>query len=78
MHETLLTKEEYAKAVDLGKFYQIPSDKGNLNYDKSTEEKVVNSNCFIEFNSNNTEFLSVDQVKEKLLSLEYIKYNLNN
>lgn len=73
MYETLLTNEECARAVDMGSFYRVPADNRDLNYDKyfvkGNQERVKLS----EFNSNNTEILNVEQVKEKLLALEYIR-----
>lgn len=76
MYETLLTNEECANAVDLGNFYRVPSDKRGLNYDKYVKQGDTERNTLTEFNSNNTELLSVEQVKEKLLSLQYIKDEL--
>lgn len=73
MYETLLTNEECANAIDMGKFYRVPCDKRDLNYDKYFKDGNIERNTLTEFNSNNTELLSVEQVKEKLLSLEYIK-----
>ena len=76
MYETLLTNEECANAVDLGNFYRVPCDKRGLNYDKYFIKGDTARNTLTEFNSNNTELLSVEQVKEKLLQLEYIKQEL--
>ena len=76
MYETLLTNEECANAIDLGDFYRVPCDKRDLNYDKYFREGDTQRNPLSEFNSNNTELLNVDQVKEKLLSLEYIREEL--
>ena len=76
MYETLLTNEECANAIDLGKFYRVPCDKRGLNYDKYFTQGDVERNTLTEFNSNNTELLSVEQVKEKLLSLQYIREEL--
>ena len=76
MYETLLTNEECANAIDLGKFYRVPCDKRGLNYDKYFTQGDVERNTLTEFNSNNTELLSVDQVKKKLLSLQYIREEL--
>lgn len=73
MYETLLTNEECAHAIDLGDFYRVPADKRDLNYDKYFVQGDVKRNELSEFNSNNTELLTVEQVKEKLLSLEEIK-----
>ena len=78
MYETLLTNEECAKAADMGNFYRVPSDKRDLNYDKYFSDGDTERNVLTEFNSNNTEILSVEQVKEKLLSLDYIREELKN
>ena len=76
MYETLLTNEECAKASDLGDFYRVPCDNRGLNYDKYFNDGDKDRNPLTEFNSNNTELLTVEQVKEKLLSLEYIRNEL--
>ncbi|MDO4544258.1 MAG: polysaccharide biosynthesis protein [Clostridia bacterium] len=73
MYETLLTNEECSHAVDLGSFYRVPCDKRDLNYDKYFIEGSTERNMLSEFNSNNTELLNVEQVREKLLSLQYIQ-----
>ena len=73
MYETLLTNEECANAVDLGMFYRVPSDKRGLNYDKYFKDGDTDRNPLTEFNSNNTELLNVEQVRQKLLSLQYIR-----
>lgn len=73
MYETLLTNEECANAVDMGNFFRVPVDKRDLNYDKYFNIGDENRNPLSEFNSNNTEILNVEQVKEKLLSLQYIR-----
>lgn len=73
MYETLLTKEECARATDLGNFYRVPCDKRDLNYDKYFVQGDTEQVKLMEFNSDNTTRLDVEQVKEKLLSLEYIR-----
>ncbi len=73
MYETLLTNEECAHAIDMGNFYRVPADKRDLNYDKYFKVGDEQRNLLTEFNSNNTELLTVEQVKEKLLSLSYIR-----
>ncbi len=78
MYETLLTNEECAHAVDLGTFYRVPADKRDLNYDKYFHHGDVERNPLTEFNSNNTRLLSCAQVKEKLLSLAYIRQELQD
>ncbi|MBR0541725.1 MAG: polysaccharide biosynthesis protein [Clostridia bacterium] len=76
MYETLLTNEECAHATDMGDFYRVPCDKRDLNYDNYFKNGDTERNPLTEFNSNNTELLTVEQVKEKLLTLEYIRSEL--
>ncbi|OXX84295.1 UDP-glucose 4-epimerase [Paraclostridium benzoelyticum] len=77
MHETLLTKEEMSKAIDMGKFYRVPMDKRDLNYDKYFIEGDNKLYTVQEFNSSNTKRLNIDEVIEKLLELDYIKEELS-
>ena len=76
LYETLLTNEECANAIDLGDFYRVPCDKRDLNYDNYFTNGDKDRNPLTEFNSNNTELLDVEQVKEKLLKLSYIREEL--
>lgn len=76
MNETLLTNEECAHAFDLGNFYRVPCDQRDLNYDKYFVQGDTGRNLLTEFNSSNTELLNVEQVKKKLLSLQYIRDEL--
>ena len=76
MYETLLTNEECAGAVDMGNFYRVPCDKRGLNYDKYFNAGDKERNPLTEFNSNNTELLNAEQVKEKMLALQYIRDEL--
>ena len=76
MYETLLTNKECAKAENLGEFYRVPADQRSLNYDKYFSQGDATRNTLTEFNSHNTELLTVDQVKEKLLKLSYIQEEL--
>ena len=78
LYETLLTNEECAHAVDMGNFYRVPADNRDLNYDKYFKEGNEQRSKLSEFNSNNTERLDVEQVKQKLLSLKYIQEELAN
>ena len=73
MYETLLTNEECANAIDMGNFYRVPADKRDLNYDKYFNLGDQRRSKLTEFNSNNTNLLNVEQVKEKLINLEYIR-----
>jgi UDP-N-acetylglucosamine 4,6-dehydratase/5-epimerase len=74
--ETLLTKEEYIVAEDLGGFFKVPADQRNLNYDKYFAEGDGRLSTEEEYNSHNTQLLSVEQIKEKLLELEYVQNEL--
>jgi UDP-glucose 4-epimerase len=76
LYETLLTNEECGNALDMGNFYRVPCDKRGLNYDKYFKEGDVERNPLTEFNSSNTDQMNVEQVKQKLLSLSYIRQEL--
>ncbi len=76
MYETLLTNEECSKAIDMGDFYRVPADNRGLNYDNYFTKGDAGRNPLHEFDSNNTELLTVEQIKEKLLSLQYIRDEL--
>ena len=76
MYETLLTNEECAGAIDMGNFYRVPCDKRGLNYDKYFSKGDTGRNILTEFNSNNTRLLSVEEIKEKIFALDYIKGEL--
>ena len=77
MYETLLTKEEAAKAVDMGEFYRVPADNRDLNYDKFFKEGDTKRALIDEFNSNNTRRLNLEETKAKIASLEYIQNELD-
>lgn len=75
MYETLCSKEEMAKAEDLGEFYRIPADYRDLNYTKYVQtggEKLIKD----EYNSHNTERLTVEELKSLLLTLDYVREEL--
>lgn len=76
MYETLLTKEECAKAIDLGNFYRVPADNRNLNYDKYFTDGNKKAVTIEEFNSNNTYRLNKEEIKEAMYKLDYIKERL--
>ena len=77
MYETLLTKEEAAKAIDMGNFYAVPADNRDLNYDKFFKEGDVKRATIEEFNSDNTRRLNLEETKAKIASLTYIQNELN-
>ncbi|MDZ4177757.1 MAG: polysaccharide biosynthesis protein [Coriobacteriia bacterium] len=79
--ETLLTFEERVSAVDLGGYFRVPADKRDLNYDKYFTEGMdlrpeSGGDVYEEYTSRNTDQLTVDQIKEKLLKLEYVQNEL--
>jgi len=76
LYETLLTKEEYLHAEDLGKYFRVPADNRDLNYEKYFEIGDEKLSIDREYNSHNTEILNIEQIKEKLLQLDYIKKEL--
>ena len=73
MHETLLTTEECLHAEDLGDFYRIPADNRDLNYAKYFDKGSPIEPTLKEFTSNSTRILTVEEMKEKLLKLDYVK-----
>jgi len=76
VYETLLTKEEYFKAEDMGHYYRVPADNRDLNYDQYFVDGSEKLSTMEEYNSHNTERLSVEAVKDKLLSLDFIRAEL--
>jgi len=75
-YETLLTKEECLHAYDMGNFYRVPADNRDLNYEQYFEQGHIEKSRLDEFTSDNTKRLDTEQVKEKLLSLQYIREQL--
>jgi UDP-glucose 4-epimerase len=76
LYETLLTKEEHVVAHDMGGFFRVPADTRDLNYDKYFVEGDQKFSSQDEYNSHNTERLSIKQIKEKLLRLDYVREEL--
>jgi len=76
LYETLLTKEEYIVARDMGGFFRVPADKRDLNYDKFFIEGDKKLTSEEEYNSHNTLRLNIEKIKEKLLALDYVKDEL--
>ena len=77
MYESLCGKEEMAKAIDMERFYKVPADFRDLNYTKYVQEEghtLVEE----EYNSNNTKRLNVEELKELLLTLDYVQDELRN
>jgi len=78
VYETLLTKEEFFKAQDKGSHYVVPADNRDLNYDKYFIDGNEQLSTMDEYNSHNTNRMSVAEVKEKLLSLSFIQDELKS
>lgn len=76
--ETLLTREEYAQCEDMGDYFRVPADSRDLNYSNYYEDGSEKITEAYEYNSDNTNILTVEEIKEKLLSLEYVRTELNN
>ena len=76
LYETLLTKEECAKAIDLGDFYRVPADNRDMNYEKYFSEGDNRWADIEEFDSDNARRLTLEETKAKIASLEYIQKEL--
>jgi UDP-glucose 4-epimerase len=77
LYETLITREEMAHAIDMGRYYRIPCDTRDLNYDKyfvEGEEKIARHD---DYNSHNTQILNVEEMKQLLLKLDFIRKDIN-
>lgn len=77
MYETLCSKEEMAKAEDLGRFYRVPADFRDMNYTKYVQQGGPKLSVD-EYNSDNTHRLNVEELKELLLTLDYVKEELES
>ncbi|MDW4099692.1 nucleoside-diphosphate sugar epimerase/dehydratase [Staphylococcus saprophyticus] len=76
--ETLLTREEYAQAEDMGEYYRVPADSRDLNYSNYVEDGNQKITEAYEYNSDNTYQLSIKEIKDKLLTLDYVRNELKN
>ena len=77
LYESLISREEMAKAEDLGSYYRIPADNRDLNYSQYFSEGEETISEQDDYTSHNTKRLSVAQAKDLLLSLDYLKEELN-
>lgn len=77
LYESLLSREEMARAEDRGGYYRIPADNRDLNYAKFFSDGEVKVSHFDDYTSHNTERLGVEQIKQLLLKLEYIREQLH-
>ena len=76
LYETLVTREEMAKAIDMGEYYRIPCDNRDLNYDKNFKEGDEKIATIEDYHSHNTTRLNVEGMKELLLKLRFIREDL--
>ena len=77
LYESLLSREEMARAIDMGRYYCVPADDRDLNYNKYFVEGETQVSSFEDYTSHNTERLDVAQIKALLMKLDFIKENLN-
>nr|MBP7573611.1 polysaccharide biosynthesis protein [Rhodoferax sp.] len=77
LYESLISREEMAHAIDMGDYYRIPADNRDLNYAKYFSEGETDISKLDDYTSHNTRRLSVEEVKSLLLTLDYIKDELN-
>ena len=76
LYESLVSREEMAKSEDMGKYFRIPADNRDLNYDKFILEGAPAANDVDDYTSHNTDRLSVEEIKSLLLTLDYVKQQL--
>lgn len=76
LYETLVTREEMSKAIDMGRYFRIPCDSRDLNYDKYFIEGSEAVSGFEDYHSHNTRRLDVAEMKELLLKLRFIREDL--
>jgi UDP-glucose 4-epimerase len=77
LYETLVTREEMAKSIDMGNYFRIPCDSRDLNYDKFFVEGEEEISLIEDYHSHNTLRLDVEAMKELLLKLDIIREDLN-
>ena len=78
LYESLVSREEMAKAEDMGRYYRIPADNRDLNYDKYIIEGSPEANAIDDYTSHNTKRLNVDEIKQLLLTLDYVQDELKS
>ena len=76
LYETLVSREEMAKAEDMGRYFRVPADNRDLNYELFISQGSPEANSVDDYTSHNTERLTVEQVKALLLTLDYVKEEL--
>ena len=77
LYESLLTREEMVKAIDLGDYYMVPSDNRDLNYSKYFSNGKIEFSEAQDYTSHNTQRLNKEEMKEMLLKLDYVREHLS-
>ncbi|WP_150600150.1 polysaccharide biosynthesis protein [Pandoraea fibrosis] len=77
LYETLVSREEMAKAEDMGRYYRVPADNRDLNYELFISQGAPEANAIDDYTSHNTERLDVDAIKKLLLTLPEVRENLS-
>lgn len=77
LYESLISREEMAHAIDMGGYYRIPADNRDLNYAKYFSEGETNISTLDDYTSHNTSRLNVEEIKSLLMTLDYIKEELD-
>lgn len=77
LYESLLSREEMARADDMGRYYRVPADDRDLNYNKYFVEGETRVSSLEDYTSHNTERLNVEQIKALLMKLDYVRGELD-
>lgn len=77
LYESLISREEMAKAEDMGSYYRIPADNRDLNYAQYFSEGEEKLSHLDDYTSHNTNRLNIEQIKELLMNLDYIKEEID-
>lgn len=77
LYESLLSREEMARADDMGRYYRVPADDRDLNYNKYFVEGETRVSSLEDYTSHNTERLDVEQIKALLMKLDYVRSELD-
>jgi UDP-glucose 4-epimerase len=77
LYESLISREEMAHAVDLGSYYRVPADNRDLNYAKYFSEGETGISKLDDYTSHNTHRLNVDEIRALLMTLDYMREELN-
>jgi len=77
LYESLLSREEMARADDMGRYYRVPADDRDLNYNKYFVEGETRVSSLEDYTSHNTDRLDIEQIKALLMKLDYVRSELD-